>query len=79
GSLLVQIAGVALAVGGVALLVVTRSRWHRWLAVGAPGGHPGSGTDTEPTVGGGGGGGPDTTSPAGIEPAPSPGAAAGHP
>ena len=36
GSLLVQGAGIALAVGGVVLLVVTRRRWNRWLADGAP-------------------------------------------
>ncbi len=39
GSLLVQIAGVALAVGGVILLIVTRRRWQAWLSAGAPGGH----------------------------------------
>jgi phosphatidylglycerol---prolipoprotein diacylglyceryl transferase len=54
GSLLVQIAGVTLAVGGVALLVVTRSRWRAWVAAGAPpdgrpGGHPAvEGVDPEP-------------------------------
>jgi hypothetical protein len=36
GSLLVQGAGIALAVGGLVLLVVTRRRWNRWLADGAP-------------------------------------------
>jgi hypothetical protein len=36
GSLLVQGAGIALAVGGLVLLVVTRRRWNRWLAAGAP-------------------------------------------
>jgi len=40
GSLLVQVAGIALAVGGVAVLLVARNRWHAWLAAGAPGGHP---------------------------------------
>ena len=49
GSLLVQIAGVALAVGGIALLVVTRSRWRAWMVAGAPGGHPATeGVDPEP-------------------------------
>jgi hypothetical protein len=38
GSALVQAAGIALAVGGIVLLVVVRSRWRRWLAAGAPGG-----------------------------------------
>jgi prolipoprotein diacylglyceryltransferase len=32
GSLLVQVAGVALVVGGAALLVSSRLRWRRWLA-----------------------------------------------
>jgi phosphatidylglycerol:prolipoprotein diacylglycerol transferase len=41
GSILVQIAGVALAVGGIVLLVNTGRRWRRWLDRGAPGGHPG--------------------------------------
>ncbi len=36
GSLLVQGAGLALAVGGVVLLVVTARRWRAWLAAGAP-------------------------------------------
>ncbi len=36
GSLLVQIAGVALAGGGLALLIVTRARWRAWTAAGAP-------------------------------------------
>jgi phosphatidylglycerol:prolipoprotein diacylglycerol transferase len=40
GSLLVQGAGIALAVGGIALLVVTRGRWRAWMRAGAPGGHP---------------------------------------
>ena len=53
GSALVQVAGVALAVGGAVLLVTTRHRWRRWLGAGAPGGHrapedaPGTGTDPE--------------------------------
>ena len=40
GSALVQVAGVALAVGGVVVLAVTRRRWRAWLAAGAPGGRP---------------------------------------
>jgi len=40
GSLLVQVAGIALALGGVALLVVTRARWGAWVGAGAPGGRP---------------------------------------
>jgi hypothetical protein len=36
GSLLVQVAGVALVVGGLLLLVRTRSRWRTWLLVHAP-------------------------------------------
>ena len=44
GSALVQVAGVALAVGGVVVLVVTRRRWHAWLAAGAPGRPPASRT-----------------------------------
>jgi phosphatidylglycerol---prolipoprotein diacylglyceryl transferase len=39
GSVLVQVAGLILVVGGAALLVATRARWTRWLAQGAPGGH----------------------------------------
>jgi len=39
GSLLVQIAGVGLVLGGIALLVVVRARWSTWLGAGAPGGH----------------------------------------
>ncbi len=39
GSLLVQVGGVVLAVGGLVLLGVTWRRWQRWLADGAPGGH----------------------------------------
>jgi len=40
GSLLVQIAGIALAVGGVVVLLVAWRNWRAWLAAGAPGGHP---------------------------------------
>jgi hypothetical protein len=41
GSLLVQIAGVALAVGGLGLLVVVRRRWSAWRAVAVgPSGSP---------------------------------------
>lgn len=40
GSALVQVAGVALVIGGITLLAVTRHRWRAWLAAGAPGGHP---------------------------------------
>jgi phosphatidylglycerol:prolipoprotein diacylglycerol transferase len=36
GSLLVQGAGLALAIGGFALLVVARARWQRWLAAAGP-------------------------------------------
>ncbi len=32
GSLLVQIAGVLLVIGGAAILLRTRARWHRWLS-----------------------------------------------
>ena len=39
GSLLVQGAGIALGVGGVALVVTTRRRWGAWTRTGAPGGH----------------------------------------
>ncbi len=44
GAVLVEFAGVALAIGGVVLLVVTRRRWRRWLGVrhGPLGGTPGS-------------------------------------
>ncbi len=49
GSLLVQVAGVALGVGGVAVLLVARSRWHAWLAAGAPGGHQTAGTAADGT------------------------------
>jgi phosphatidylglycerol:prolipoprotein diacylglycerol transferase len=38
GSELVQVAGVALAVGGVVVLVTARRRWRAWLSAGAPGG-----------------------------------------
>ena len=36
GAVLVEIAGVALAVAGLVLLVVTRRRWSSWLAAEAP-------------------------------------------
>jgi phosphatidylglycerol:prolipoprotein diacylglycerol transferase len=39
GSALVQVAGVALVVGGAVVLVLSRRRWRAWLAAGAPGGH----------------------------------------
>jgi len=39
GSLLVQIAAVALALAGAVVLVVALRRWRAWLAAGAPGGH----------------------------------------
>jgi phosphatidylglycerol---prolipoprotein diacylglyceryl transferase len=38
GSVLVQIAGIALFVGGIFVLVSVRRHWTRWLADGAPGG-----------------------------------------
>ena len=38
GSLLVQVAGIALVVGGAALAVITWRRWGAWLGQGAPGG-----------------------------------------
>jgi len=37
GSLLVQIAGIGLVVGGTTLLVVTRRRWREWLRTNGPG------------------------------------------
>jgi hypothetical protein len=40
GSVLVQVAGAALVVGGVVVLVVARRHWRAWLAQGAPGGRP---------------------------------------
>jgi len=40
GSLLVQGAGIALAVGGVGLVMITRRRWIAWVRAGAPGGRP---------------------------------------
>ena len=40
GSILVQVAGVGLVIGGLVLLVATRRRWRQWLGQGAPGGHP---------------------------------------
>jgi phosphatidylglycerol:prolipoprotein diacylglycerol transferase len=56
GSLLVQIAGIALAVAGIGVLLRARIRWRAWLAAGAPGGRiePGedapssTASDTEP-------------------------------
>jgi phosphatidylglycerol:prolipoprotein diacylglycerol transferase len=42
GSLLVQLAGIGLVIGGLSLLVVTRRRWTRWLDAGAPAGRPGA-------------------------------------
>jgi hypothetical protein len=36
GSILVQIAGVALVVGGAAVLLRTRHRWQEWLRLHAP-------------------------------------------
>jgi prolipoprotein diacylglyceryl transferase len=38
GSMLVQVAGIALAVGGAVVLVVAARRWKRWLAANGPGG-----------------------------------------
>jgi len=35
-----QVAGIALAVGGVVLLVIVARRWRAWRGAGAPGGHP---------------------------------------
>jgi len=40
GSALVQVAGVALVISGIAVLLVARRHWREWLAAGAPGGHP---------------------------------------
>ena len=40
GSLLVQVAGIALAVGGVVLLVIVARRGRAGRGAGAPGGHP---------------------------------------
>jgi phosphatidylglycerol:prolipoprotein diacylglycerol transferase len=52
GSALVQVAGIALAVGGTALLVVVRRRWQAWLVDGAPGGRRGEPThELEPATG----------------------------
>ncbi len=60
GSDLVQVAGVALVLGGAAVLVVARRHWREWLAAGAPGGHPvpdegasGHGSGTLPSAPGG--------------------------
>jgi phosphatidylglycerol:prolipoprotein diacylglycerol transferase len=36
GSILVQVAGISLAAGGIVVLVVARRRWRRWLNDGAP-------------------------------------------
>ena len=58
GSALVQVAGIALAVGGVVLAVATYRRWQRWLAAGAPPGADGApavvagGSSTDPGNGG---------------------------
>lgn len=41
GSELVQGAGLALAAGGVVVLVLARRHWREWLRRGAPGGRPG--------------------------------------
>jgi hypothetical protein len=38
GGVLVQVAGIVLFVGGLAVLWNARRRWHAWLAAGAPGG-----------------------------------------
>jgi hypothetical protein len=51
GSLLVQWAGIGLAVGGVVLLVLNRRRWIRWTRAGAPGGHPDAAPDAAPDAG----------------------------
>jgi phosphatidylglycerol:prolipoprotein diacylglycerol transferase len=53
GSMLVQIAGIALALGGIAVLLVARRNWRSWLAAGAPGGRPdeaanGGGAEPDP-------------------------------
>ncbi len=60
GSVLVQVAGVALAAGGVVVLVTARRHWRAWLQAGAPGGR-------DPAVGpagsGLGGSGPDGRGP----------------
>ncbi|MGO9456764.1 MAG: prolipoprotein diacylglyceryl transferase [Acidimicrobiales bacterium] len=77
GSALVQVAGVALAVGGVAVLAVTRRHWRAWQAAGAPGGRPettgpvhdGSAGDTDAA---GGASGPGN----GMDPASAPGTGA---
>jgi phosphatidylglycerol---prolipoprotein diacylglyceryl transferase len=47
GSLLVQIAGICLAVGGLIVLAIAWRNWRDWLASGAPGGRAvGPGPDT---------------------------------
>ena len=50
GAVLVELAGVALAIGGVVLLAVTRRRWSSWLAAeaAAPGGAVAPGGATAP-------------------------------
>ncbi len=45
GSLLVQLAGVALLVGGIAILIRTRQRWRLWLADHGP---PSLGSSPDP-------------------------------
>ncbi|HXR55028.1 MAG TPA: prolipoprotein diacylglyceryl transferase family protein [Acidimicrobiales bacterium] len=63
GSLLVQVAGIALVVGGAALAVITRRRWGAWLGQGAPGGRPEAASEpVEVTAGTGG----DEPSPDGV-------------
>ncbi len=47
GSVLVQVAGVALVVGGGVLLAVTWRRWRDWLAAGAPDGRVEDGPGVE--------------------------------
>jgi phosphatidylglycerol:prolipoprotein diacylglycerol transferase len=60
GSVLVQLAGIALVVGGLVLLMVVARRWRAWLGNGAPGGHleldvGAAGEHLEPDVGAAGG------------------------
>jgi phosphatidylglycerol:prolipoprotein diacylglycerol transferase len=40
GDVLVEVAGLALVVGGIVVLALTRHRWRAWLAAGASGGRP---------------------------------------
>ncbi len=47
GSVLVQAAGLALVVAGLALLVLTWRRWAAWLGAGAPGGRPATTDDAD--------------------------------